>query len=408
MIELETADTKERLWTKDFLIVFGVNFLLFLCFYLLVVIIPSYAIDEFHVNDGIAALGSSIFVIGALIGRIAAGRLMENVGRRRMLFTGLIFFTILSLCYFFISSIATLLLIRFFHGLAFALASTATGTISASLIPHSRRGEGTGYYGVSIIVASAIGPFLGVLISNNSSVTGNFILCAILAVFSLIAGLFLNVPTFTLTAEQKNEMKGFKISNFFEPKAIPISITILFMGLAYSSILSYLKLYAGQIHLTEVVSFFFIVYAVVVILTRPFTGKWFDKHGVNFVMYPAIICFIIALILLSQVHSGIILLLSAVFVGLGYGTTQASAQAYAVKKSPVHRMGLATSTFYIFLDLGIGVGPFLLGFLTPLIGYRGMYMVMAGLLVVSFFVYYIMVGRKEKAEAQDHTLKVLN
>ena len=407
-MELETADTKERLWTKDFLIVFGVNFLLFLCFYLLVVIIPSYAIDEFHVSDGIAALGSSIFVIGALLGRIAAGRLMEDVGRRRMLFTGLIFFTILSLCYFFISSITTLLIIRFFHGLAFALASTATGTISASLIPHSRRGEGTGYYGVSIIVASAIGPFLGVMISNNSSVTGNFVLCAVLAVFSLLAGLFLNVPKLTLTAEQKSEMKGFKISNFFEPKAIPIAITILFMGLAYSSILSYLKLYAGQINLTEVVSFFFIVYAVVVILTRPFTGKWFDKHGVNFVMYPAIICFIIAMILLSQVHSGLILLLSAVFVGLGYGTTQASAQAYAVKKSPVHRMGLATSTFYIFLDLGIGVGPFLLGFLTPLIGYRGMYMAMAILLVVSFFVYYMMVGRKEKAEAQDHTLKVLN
>lgn len=408
MIKLETADIKERLWTKDFLIVFGVNFLLFLCFYLLVVIIPSYAIDEFHVNDGMAALGSSIFVIGALLGRIAAGRLMENVGRKRMLFTGLIFFALMSLCYFFISSITTLLVIRFFHGLAFALASTATGTISASLIPHSRRGEGTGYYGVSIIVASAIGPFLGVLISNNSSVTGNFILCAVLAVFSLFAGLFLNVPKLTLTAEQKSEMKGFKISNFFEPKAIPISITILFMGLAYSSILSYLKLYAGQINLTEVVSFFFIVYAVVVILTRPFTGKWFDKHGVNFVMYPAIICFIIALVLLSQVHSGFTLLLSAVFVGLGYGTTQASAQAYAVKKSPVHRMGLATSTFYIFLDLGIGVGPFLLGFLTPLIGYRGMYMAMAILLVVSFFVYYMMVGRKEKAEAQDHTLKVLN
>lgn len=408
MIRLESPDTKERLWTKDFLIVFGVNFLLFLCFYLLVVIIPSYAIDEFHVKDGVAALGSSIFVIGGLIGRIAAGSLMEYVGRKRMLFTGLIFFVLMSLCYFFISGITTLLIIRFFHGLFFALASTATGTISASLIPHSRRGEGTGYYGVSIIVASAIGPFLGVMISSNSSVTGNFILCTILAVFSLLAGLFLNVPKLTLTAEQKNEMKGFKISNFFELKAIPISITILFMGLAYSSILSYLNLYAGQINLTEVVSFFFIVYAVVVILTRPFTGKWFDKHGVNFVMYPAIICFIIALFLLSQVHSGLILLLSAVFVGLGYGTTQASAQAYAVKKSPVHRMGLATSTFYIFLDLGIGVGPFLLGFLTPLIGYRGMYMAMAILLVVSFFVYYMMVGRKEKNEAQDHTLKVLN
>ncbi|WP_211748032.1 MFS transporter [Paenibacillus sp. Marseille-Q4541] len=405
---METTDTKERLWTKDFLIVFGVNFLLFLCFYLLVVVIPSYAIKEFHVSESLAALGSSIFVIGALIGRLAGGSLIERVGRKRMLFTGLIFFALLGLLYFVINSMAALLVVRFLHGMAFALASTATGTISASLIPHSRRGEGTGYYGVSIIIASAIGPFLGLMISGNVSVTGNFVLCAVLGVLSLLAAFFMKVPQLTLTAEQKGDLKGLKLSNFIEPKAVPISIVSFFMGFAYSSILSYLTLYAEKISLTEVASFFFIVYAIVVILTRPFTGKWFDKYGVNFVMYPAIISFAIGIFLLSQVHSGFMLLISAVFVGLGYGTTQSSAQALAVKKSPVHRMGLATSTFYICVDVGIGVGPFLLGFLAPSIGYRGMYIAMGILLVVALFLYYLIVGRKEKGKVQDHELTVLN
>lgn len=402
------TDSQDRLWTKDFLIVFGVNFLLFLCFYLLVVIIPTYAMDEFHVSEGLAALGSSIFVIGALIGRLFAGSLMERVGRRRMLFIGLVSFAMMGLMYFIIQSMTSLLVIRFLHGFAVALASTATGTISASLIPHSRRGEGTGYYGVSIIIASAIGPFLGLTISHNSSITVNFMLCAILGVLSLLAAIFLKVPQAHLTAEQKRELNGFKITNFIEPKALPIGFINLFMGFAYSSILSYLTLYAQKISLTEVASFFFIVYAIVVIITRPFTGKWFDKHGVNFVMYPAILCFMVGLFLLGEAHSGFTLLLSAVFVGLGYGTAQSSSQALAVKRSPIHRMGLATSTYYIFLDLGVGVGPFLLGFLVPTTGYRGIYIAMGILLLVAFVLYYFIVGRKEKEAQNNHKLTVLN
>ena len=33
-------------------------------------------------------------------------------------------------------------------------------------------------------------------------------------------------------------------------------------------------------------------------------------------------------------------------------------------------MGLATSTFYILYDTGIGMGPFLMGFLIPLTGFQ--------------------------------------
>ncbi len=64
------------------MIVFGVNFLLFLCFYLLVVIMPTYAAEEFHASTGMAGFASSIFVVGALIGRLIGGSIIERVGRR--------------------------------------------------------------------------------------------------------------------------------------------------------------------------------------------------------------------------------------------------------------------------------------------------------------------------------------
>ena len=86
------------------------------------------------------------------------------------------------------------------------------------------------------------------------------------------------------------------------------------------------------------------------------------------------------------------------FIGLGYGTVQSSSQALAIKLSPSHRVGLATSTFYICVDVGIGLGPFFLGFLTPIIGFRGMYVALALLLAVSIFIYYVMVGKKDSSK----------
>lgn len=382
---------------------FGVNFLLFLCFYLLVVIMPTYAAEEFGASTGMAGFASSIFVVGALIGRLIGGSVIERVGRRTLLLTGLVSFSVLTGLYFAIHGLTVLLAVRFLHGLAFALGSTATGTIAASLIPNARRGEGTGYYGVSIIIASAIGPFIGLLILEHASITGNFLLCAVLGVLSLASSLFMRIPKLALTAEQAREMKGLRLSNLIEPKALPISIVSFVMGFGYSSILSYLKIFAGEISLAEAASYFFIVYAIVVILSRPFTGRWFDRHGANIVMYPAILSFAIGILLLAEAHHGITLLLSAMFVGLGYGTTQSSAQALAIKRSPEHRIGLATSTFYIFVDVGIGFGPLLLGFLTPLVGFRGMYLTIAVLLALSVILYYALVGKKESRSTQGRT-----
>jgi MFS family permease len=60
-------------------------------------------------------------------------------------------------------------------------------------------------------------------------------------------------------------------------------------------------------------------------------------------------------------------------------------------------MGQATSTFYIFGDTGLGLGPLLCGLLIPWIGYRGMYGVMAAVAVVSLVLYHTLHGRRAGA-----------
>ena len=74
-----------------------------------------------------------------------------------------------------------------------------------------------------------------------------------------------------------------------------------------------------------------------------------------------------------------------------------------MKKAPRHRIGLATSTYYIAMDAGSGVGPILIGIIVPLVGYRGMYMTMAVIVFLSIFLYYFVHGRKKSESIEQYS-----
>jgi len=389
---------KPILWTKDYLIDTIENFIIYLVFYLLTVIIVDYAMDNLQASPSEAGFAAGIFIVAGLFGRIFAGRSIAQVGLKKMMFLGLVVFLVATVLYFMVTNLLLLYVVRFMHGLGFGIASTSTGTIVANITPKERRGEGIGYYALSVTIATAIGPFLGMYLHQHGDFNMILVLCTILSIANCIIACFLKVPEMNLTSDQLNKMKQFTLENFVEYKALPIAIIGAFMGLSYSSIVSFLSLYTRQINLIDTGSMFFVIYAVFILISRPLTGPIVDKKGENFVMYPAFLLFAIGLVVLSQVHQGFFLLLAAVFIGLGYGTFTPVAQAIAVKVSPPHRIGLATSTFFALFDAGMGVGPFILGFFVPTLGFRGLYICMGIVVAVCMLLYYVLHGRTENEE----------
>ncbi|MCZ0870710.1 MULTISPECIES: MFS transporter [Peribacillus] len=389
---------KPKLWTKDFLIVSSVNFFLFLTFYVLMVTLTIYTMDNFNASQAQAGLASSIFVLGAVLVRPIAGKKIDKIGRRKMLLGSLVLFLIASIGYFLVNSLSLLLIDRFIQGFAFGLATTATGTIAADIIPNERRGEGTGYFAMSTNLAMAFGPFIGLLITQHFSYSIIFYAASLFAAFSLVASLFMNVPEGDKGGA--SPQKGFKISDYFEKRALPISIFIGFAGFTYSSILSYLTSFAKEMDLMDAASFFFVVFAVFLLASRPFTGRMFDVKGENAVIYPSLLLFAVGMVILSQSHHGITLLIAGALIGVGYGTFQSSCQAISIKEAPSNRMGLATSTFFTMYDFGIGVGPFLLGFLIPFTGFKGLFMGMSVFAFVLIGIYYLAHGKKASARVK--------
>lgn len=372
----------------------GVNFFVTLVFYLLIVIIGVYAVDEFDASTSQAGLVTGIFIVGSLIGRLLIGRFIESIGRRKTLFIGTIFFILTLLLYFVNFGITFLLITRLLHGIAGGMVGTATGTIVAQIIPSTRKAEGIGYFSMSATLATAIGPFIGLYMSQHTDFQMIFIFTLALGVISLITAFFVDVPEMEGSAKP-TETKGFKISNYIEPKALPIALITLVVAFCYSSVLSFINFYAIEIDLVSAASFFFLVYSIAVLLSRPITGRIMDLKGANYIMYPCFIALAAGLFLLSTASLSITLLAAGVLIGLGFGNLQSSTQAVAVKVTPPHRMGLATSTFFIFLDAGLGFGPYLLGFMIPLTGYSTLYVILGVVVLASIVLYYFLHGKKE-------------
>jgi predicted MFS family arabinose efflux permease len=389
---------ESKLWTKDFIIMSISTFFGGLTFYLLITTLSVYAIEEFNTSQSMAGLVASIFVVGALVSRLFAGKYIEIIGRKKMLYGGLFLFLMMMLLYFIVENLNLLLLIRFVHGAAFGVFTTVIAAVIMDIIPNERRGEGISYFSLSVTLAMAIGPFLGLYISGQGSFMMIFTVCTLFSLISTIILFFVPIPEGDITKEQLDAMKGFKLKDFFEIKAVPISIIIAIMGFAYSGILSFITSYAKEIDLIEAASFFFLVYAVAILISRPFTGRLLDKKGDNIVMYPSLLLFVIGLVVLSQAQYGFSLLLAGVLIGLGFGTMNSCCQAIAVKESPRHRVGLATSTFYVFMDSGVGIGPFLIGFIIPIVGFRGLYLTLAVIVFASIFLYYVLHGKRKHTE----------
>lgn len=112
-----------KLWTKDFLILAFVNFFVALNFYLLMVVMSVFAMENFSSPPSEAGLSSSIFVLGALFARLFSGNWIERIGRKKLLYAGLTLSLLMSSLYFGISGVTSLLIIRVLHGVVLDLVS---------------------------------------------------------------------------------------------------------------------------------------------------------------------------------------------------------------------------------------------------------------------------------------------
>ena len=273
--------------------------------------------------------------------------------------------------------------------------TTATSSIAADIIPEARRGAGMGYFAMAMNMAVVAGPLIGLTLLQFITFKQFFLILSIFMIISLVFSLLVNVKEPKVKSSPRLALK---LNDMIEPKALPIAIISGLVGIGYASVLSFVPVFAEENGLETTASYFFLIYAIMMIISRPTLGRLFDEKGAKVVLVPSLIAFAIGLTILGLTSGSIMLLLAAAIIGLGYGSLLPGFQTLAVQSTANHRSGHAMSTFFIFYDLGIASGASIWGLVIAGAGFSSMYFSGAILMIVTTAILYLQLTKQNKLQ----------
>lgn len=389
---------KERIWTTSFISLALTQFILFTVFYALLTTLPIFVIEELGGAQADAGLVVTFMLAAAILIRPFSAKILDIVGRKKTLVYSVAIFALTTFFYLGMKQFIPLLLLRFIHGISFSIVTTATSAIAADIVPNSRKGAGMGYFAMSMNLAVVAGPFIGLTLLQFVPFHAFFMVLSVFMVFSVMCTFLVRFKELGHDEHAERPTLALKLSDMIEPKAIPIAIVSGLVGIAYASILSFVPVYAEEIGLEKTASYFFLVFAIVMIVFRPYLGRAFDEKGARFVLVPSLVIFAVGLTMLGFTTTSIALLIAAGLVGLGYGTLLPGFQTVAIQSTESHRSGHAISTFFIFYDLGIATGAFVWGIIIGGYGYETMYFVGAVLVLVTSVILYQLLSKAKQEQ----------
>jgi MFS family permease len=371
----------ERLFTRDFVLVCVASLSHQTSFQLLLATMPLYVLQMGGRETEVGML-MGIVAAAALAVRPASGWAVETLGRKKTMLVGPAAFATASAAYAFAGSIPVLLALRTLHGLGIGTFNTGAPTLVSDRAPVSRRGEALGYFGMSQTLSQALGPAIGLFIFEAWGFLWLFGISAGLALTSLALCFVLKDPYVP------GPSRRLAWNMFISVKALEPLILVLGMSFAAGSILSFVPLY-GRSQGVSNSGFFFTIYALVMLLSRPVCGRLSDRAGRIAVAGPGMLLISVGLGLLAFSGQWWSLGLSAAILGVGIGAAMPALMALMIDVVGPAERGGAMSTFGIGMDVGIGIGSIAQGMVVEAYGFGAAFGLTAAVPLLSGGAYWV-------------------
>lgn len=391
----DESSSATALWSKNFLLLLFGNFFVYQGILMLIPTFPLY-IKQIGGNDLEASLPFAVVSISALIVRSISGNAADKYGRRPLLIIGMSLLILFNCSYFLVSGIGIILALRFCQGIGWGMTSTVLATIMSDIVSAKRRGEGTGYFALSIILGTSFATVLGIEAMKRYNFD------VILVISTVLVGLGMVLTQGISIAPREKVLKskrtqGFSWNDLFEKSALLPAFLCFLHSITFGGIMSFILLF-GQETGIENVGIYFVGHVSMILISRPFAGTLFDRKGHSFVIIPGVLLMIVGLFILSYATSMYSLVAASLCYGLGYGAAHPSLQAWAIQRSPEERKGAANGTFLSSLDLGYAIGAVLLGLIATHTNYATMYRTSIFFLVVFAVIYgYHLIKAKQQS-----------
>jgi MFS family permease len=382
----------EPLFTPRFFIMCGFTFTVFLSAFQLLPTAP------FRIQE----LGGSTFASGLFLGFLTyasalsaplTGAVADRIGRRRTLVIASAVILLCAIGYGTTTSYRVMLALVVVHGVFWSGLLSASSAYLTSLLPEHRRAEGISYWGLSSVAAVAFAPPIAFWIMQHGGWTWICISCGTLnLVMGVIAWLLKDAPA--NSAQLRLPFGPEAPAPLVEWRVLALSVTLFLYSFGYGAITSFSAMYADAVGVTPK-SLYLTSLAVVILMTRPLSGRLADRIGYRRVFMPCLVLIAFGLALLTVGSTRLALVTSAVFFGIGFGTAYPVFVAYVMRDVYAARRGAAFGAILAAFDTGIGTGSTTVGWLIQRFGFPTAFSVAAALSAVSL-PYFIVADRKLK------------
>jgi MFS family permease len=375
-----------KILTRDFILGFISQFAFSIVNHVLFPTLPIYLqrLESTEVDIGILI---GIIGVSSLICRPFIGRALLKTPEKNFMIAGAILFAFTSIAYVFVLPFWPFFLVRILQGIGLAFFYTSSFTFISNITPEAHRGQSLSYYLLAINISLAISPSFGMFIINQFSFNVLFLVCLGLSLCSLLITNKLGKRQVSQLEASSTE-EGFLLSR----KALPSSIISFFFHIAWGALTAFFPLYAINLGVTNP-GFFFTTVAIMLILGRALGGKVLDLYSRERVILPCLITCIISMAILAFSKSLPMFILVAVIWGMGHAFLFPSLLVYAIDRTGSSG-GPAMGTFTGFSDLGMSLGPVIMGIIIHLTNYPTMFLCLALAGIINLIYFYFSVRKK--------------
>ncbi len=340
---------------RDFVLIMVTTFFFMGSYVMITPLITGFAesIGSSHVMIGL--IGGVANIISLFFRPLVGGIINKNRKLKLTLIAGTL--QLIAAIGLFATSNATLILIcRILTGLGYSMTSLCLSTWVAEMMPPNKVGYGIAMYGTMNALAMGLAPAVGVWIYQHLGYRISFALDIILVVAMMLIPCIIKHDGAPPVIDHGNEKPKWEL---FLPSVLPIAVMSLMFTLPYYTMQTFIVRYTEVRHIHVMVSLFFPCYAMVLFLLRLWAKSLFDRLAFVWFMLGSSLAAGIGYLALAFMDGNVLMFIGAACMAAGFGFAFSACQSTAVIVSGADKKGLAISTFYIGVDIGMASGPFI-------------------------------------------------
>ncbi len=296
-----------------------------------------------------ATIGSYVFaffVVGSLVSRFIINRFYKFTGYKIIILCSYILMTISCALYSVVAdNYYFIFLVRFIHGFSFALSTTALMAYISHFIDAKNLRIGMGIFGLGQVLSVALGPFFALFISDKFGFNFLFLGSATLNSLGIVLIFFVS------NVDERQIIKS-----VFCKKIIRLSLYAFLLFFVNSLESAYIILYSKSIGITNM-WIYFLVSAIFMLISRLFVQKISTKIGfilnikINFMILA--LSFILIILANFILYKNLVIFTAGGLKGFSHALILTNLQTESIKRVDTNERAVASSTFYIFCDLGM-------------------------------------------------------